>query len=833
MIKIFKIIIFFIKFIFIAFLVGVIGSVAGLVFLSHEISNKSLPSVQTLRDYSPPVVSRVYANDGSLIAEFSREKRLYLPIANIPDKIIYAFVSAEDKNFFAHGGIDYLGIVKATIRNARTIIEGTGRKLSGASTITQQVSKNFLLSSERTFTRKLKELLLSYRIESTFSKYYILELYLNKIYFGMGAYGIAAASVDYFGKSLEELELHQVAYLAALPKGPNNYHPKRNVKRAIARRNWVLREMYENKYITYEEYKNAISKKLDTNLFSLKADVFAGEYFSEGVRRKLFQEYGEKILYEAGLSIHTSLVPELQIMARRVLRENLYKYDVTLGWPGPHSHIQEDMLMNWQQELAKIVVPSDVSPWKVAVVLRNNRKRSFIGIADRNASQDMEFSTGSITLDDIKRYGVQIDRKISQRKQIKIQNVADLLNVGDVVFVKKISDNTYSLRHIPDVNGGLIVMNQHTGQVYAMVGGFSYDISEFNRAMQARRQPGSIFKPFVYLAALENGYTPSSLILDAPFVIEQTGNNDLWRPKNFGNIFYGPSTLRLGIERSRNVMTVRLAQEIGLRNVVEYGQRFDVFDDALAVPSIALGTVETTLDRITAGFAMIANGGKRVKANLINRIQDRRGKIIYKQGLYECVNCKVKGRIDTNNLPDEPDLIDTRERVVDSFSSYQMISMLEGVVKRGTAKIISELNLVLAGKTGTTNDERDSWFIGFSPEITVGVFIGFDKPRHMGKDATGGKFAAPVFKDFMQQYYKGREPLPFTVPSGLNFFRINAKTGSIASLNDKNTILEAFKPNTRPPKRKNSVVYTQGQEGVVQQYEKSEDDLLPGQSPLY
>jgi penicillin-binding protein 1A len=773
------------------FAMGVI-TVFGVAFAAAYIvwdASKHLPDYEQLANYEPPVMTRVHAADGRLLAEYARERRLYVPINAIPDQVIKAFLSAEDKNFFQHGGIDPEGLVRAIVVNVRNLIQG--RRMIGASTITQQVAKNFLLSSDRTVDRKLREALLALKIERAYSKDQILELYLNEIFLGLSSYGVAAASLNYFGKSLNDLTLEEAAYLAALPKAPNNYHPFKNPDRALERRNWVIDRMVINGLIGPAKAETAKAKPLEVSPRPFGAQLFAAEYFAEEVRRQVQELYGEKKLYEGGLSIRTTLDPQMQVYARRALIKGLVAYDRRGGWRGPAATI--DTAGDWGIPLGKVEGPADIAPWRMAVVLSVTRTSARVGlrpdsIADGELAADR--AEGTIALE-------QADWAFPAGQPGKVTSLERVLNVGDVVYVAPVdgAKGEWSLMQIPKVEGAIVAVDPHTGRIHALVGGFSYAQSQFNRAVQALRQPGSAFKPFVYAAALDRGYTPSSVIVDAPIEIKLDNSNNVWKPKNYGGRFYGPSTLRIGIEKSRNVMTVLLAQDLGMKVVADYAARFGIYDNLMPVLSMALGAGETTLLKMTAAFGMLDNGGKRIEPTIIDRIQDRYGRTIYRHDKRECGDCSAQG---WDNQP-EPVLGDDRPQIIDPHTAYQIVSMLEGVVERGTATLVSKVGKPLAGKTGTTNDERDAWFVGFSPDLAVGVYIGFDQPQPMGDKATGGDLAAPVFRDFMQLALADQPAVPFRVPPGINLIPINSTTGQRARYGDENVIFEAFKPGESPP----------------------------------
>ncbi len=791
----------------ILFVVGV-AATAGLLW--HY--SKDLPDYSQLQDYEPPVMTRVHAADGSLVAEYARERRLYIPIQAVPKLVINAFLAAEDKNFYEHGGLDFFGIARAAVNYAQNF--GSSRRPQGASTITQQVAKNFLLSNEVSFTRKIKEALLALKIERTYSKDKILELYLNEIYLGLGAYGIASASLTYFDKGVNEITVPEAAYLAALPKAPNNYHPFRQRERALERRNWVIDQMAQDGFITNVQAEAAKRSALGVTQKATSTHTFAAEYFAEEVRRELYERYGEKKLYDGGLSVRTTLDTKLQVLARQTLTEGLVRFDETQGWRGPVAKI--DISGDWGVKLADVKALADVAPWRLAVVLETSDQSARIGLPpgrEPGGYVSKERDVGIVPLDGVKwaKSGGKAVTKVGQ-----------VLNSGDVVYVEPAKlAGQYRLHQVPEVSGAMVVEDPWTGRVLAMVGGFSYDQSQFNRATQALRQPGSSFKPIVYAAALDNGYTPSTLILDGPIEVDQGPGLGTWKPENYENNFYGPSTLRFGVEHSRNVMTVRLAQDLGMPLIAEYAKRFGVYDELPPYLSFALGAGETTLMRMVTAYAMFDNGGRRVKPTLIDRIQDRYGHTVYRHDERECIGCDAKK---WGNQP-EPSLIDRREQVLDPMTAYQITSIMEGVVLRGTAAgagFQKEVGKPVAGKTGTTNDEKDAWFIGYTPDIVVGVYMGYDKPRHLGRGATGGHLSAPIVKDFLKVALADKPAVPFRVPPGIKLIRVDLKTGQRAGPGTERPILEAFKPGTAPPDNYSVVGYGNDQQ---------QQEQAPGRGP--
>ncbi|MBI4273512.1 MAG: penicillin-binding protein 1A [Rhizobiales bacterium] len=788
----------------IVFLVGV-AAAAGLMW--HF--SKDLPDYSQLQDYEPPVMTRVHASDGSLLAEYARERRLYIPIQAVPKPVINAFLAAEDKNFYEHGGLDFSGIVRAGLIYLQNY--GSNRRPQGASTITQQVAKNFLLSNEISFDRKIKEALLAMKIERTYSKDKILELYLNEIYLGLGAYGIAAASLIYFDKSVHELNVPEAAYLAALPKAPTTLHPFRQRERAIERRNYVIDRMVDDRYITPADGTKAKKEPLNVTPRSTGPHIFAAEYFAEEVRREIYERYGEKKLYEGGLSVRTTLDPKLQVAARKALVDGLIKFDEGQGYRGPVATI--DITGDWGLKLVEVRALSDVAPWRMAVVLETSDQSARVGFQparEPGGAIAKERQVGIIPFDGVK--WAKAAEGPSRGKQPA--KVSQVLTPGDVIYAEPFPNTTananqYRLRQIPEVSGAITAMDPWTGRVLALVGGFSFDQSQFNRATQALRQPGSAFKPFVYATALDNGYTPSTVVVDGPIEIDQGPGLPPWRPENYSTgKYYGPSTLRTGIEQSRNTMTVRLAQDVGMPLIAEYAKRFGVYDDLPTYLSFALGAGETTVLRMVAAYAMFDNGGKRIRPTLVDRIQDRYGHTVYKHDTRECRGCdadKWRGQA-------EPVLVDKRERVIDPMTAYQITSMMEGVVLRGTATVVKDVGKPIAGKTGTTNEEKDAWFIGFSPDLVVGSYIGYDKPRHLARGATGGHLAAPIVRDFLKVALADKPAVPFRVPPGIKLIRIDAKSGLRAGPEASHAILEAFKPGTAPPDA-NSVIGVTSMQG--------------------
>ncbi|VIO72575.1 Penicillin-binding protein 1A [Bradyrhizobium ivorense] len=791
---------FLLRFFGFLFTAGSILFLAGLAAVAGAFwhFSKDLPDYSQLQNYEPPVMTRIHAADGALLGEYAKERRLYLPIQAVPKLVINAFLAAEDKNFYEHGGVDYTGMARAGVAYIQNF--GSNRRPQGASTITQQVAKNFLLTNEVSFTRKIKEALVAMRIEKAYSKDKILELYLNEIYLGLGAYGIAAASLVYFDKSVNELSVSEAAYLAALPKMPASLHPVRNRARAIERRNYVIDRLQENGWITQGDAEKARKEPLTVTNRSNGAHTFAGEYFSEEVRRDLFDRYGEKKLYEGGLSVRTTLDPKVQVMARKAMVTGLVNYDEQQGYRGAIQKL--DVSGDWGVPLAEIKSLSDISPWRMAVVLESNDQSARIGFQpgrELGGAVSKQRDTGIVTLE-----GVRWARALSgPYKGKNPSSVAQVLQPGDVIYADPLYnkdgqrvEGQYRLRQIPELSGAMVAMDPRTGRVLAMVGGFSFDQSQFNRATQAYRQPGSTFKPIVYSAALDNGYTGSSVLVDGPIEIDQ-GQGNIWRPENFdAGKYMGPMTLRNALRLSRNTVTVRLAQEIGMPLIGEYARRYGVYDELPNYLSYSLGAGETTVMRMVTAYSMIANGGGRVKATLIDRIQDRYGHTIFKHDQRECRGCDAPEGWKNQA---EPQLVDHRDQVLDPMSAYQITSLMEGVVQAGTGTALKAVGKPIAGKTGTSNEAKDLWFVGFSPDLVVGLYVGYDKPRSLGRNAQAGHTAAPIARDFMKLALADKPATPFKQPAGIRLVLVDAKTGLRAASGQKGVVLEAFKPGSAPP----------------------------------
>ena len=722
-------------------------------------SNK-IPDYKFLKSYKPPVSSKVYSGNGKLVADFSKEKRIFVPYNSIPQNVINSFLSAEDKNFFSHPGVDAKGVLRAVVNNISNII--SSKRLEGASTITQQVAKNFLLTNEVSFNRKIKEAILAFRIERALSKERILELYLNQIYLGSGAYGVAAASLEYFDKSIKDLNYAEAALLAALPKAPSKYNPYRNIKLSIFRRNLVLKNLLDNEYIDLKLYQKLQNEKINLNK-SKKVFLEDVQYYIEDVRKNVIDTFTYDKVYKQGFNINTPINLELQKIATQTLRNGLISYDKRKGWRGALTN--KKYSKNWNDNLKKFNLENSIN-WELAIIRKLNKFSAEIE-TEKNINGKIDFKDISWTKKEFNK----------------------LFNVGDIIYVKKIESKNYSLKQLPLINGGIVVMDPYTGRVLALSGGFSFKKSEFNRATQALRQPGSAFKPFVYALALENNYTPSSIILDAPLVLDQGDDLKMWKPENYGKKFYGPSTLRIGLEKSRNLMTVRIAQDLGLTKIVNFSKNLGIYDNPEELLSISLGSAETTLLKLTSAYSAFINGGKLVDPILIDRIQDSEGKTIFNNDKRKCINCDQISYLSQ----DYPSLENDYKQVFSPQTAYQMTSILEGVVKRGTGKKLKDLKLNIAGKTGTTNKNTDTWFIGFTSNLLIGVYVGSDNPTPLGRYETGSKTALPIFKDFIKKTVKKSEARPFKVAEGTIMMVVDPITGQKAKFTSKNTIIEVYK----------------------------------------
>ncbi|WP_299910318.1 penicillin-binding protein 1A [uncultured Paracoccus sp.] len=783
------------------------------------IYSRDLPSHETLAQYTPKTISRIYSGEGRLIDEFAQERRLFVPIDEIPDLVKQAFISAEDKNFYTHPGYDPRGMIGAMLEAVRS----GGSNVRGASTITQQVMKNFLLSSDRSIERKVKELILATRLEDTLSKDQILELYLNEIFLGQNSFGVAAAAQTYFNKTLSELAPHEAATLAAMPQAPGRYHPVRAKDRVTERRNYVLREMWQNGYIeqaTYESESKLPLRSVQNGDFpSFQEQLPPRDYFTDEIRRQLSREFGEEEFFGGGLTIRATVEPDMQSVAADALREALEDYDRGRGvWRGTGLTIPAAQLTDeaaWRGALFETEAPRDIPGWMPAVVLELGQSDARIGIEGIEEDADGHWIPAKDVQWARKR---QADGKLGPRAQV----AGDLVSVGDVVLVRAMTEDgsgnfiRWTLRQVPEVEGGFMAMDVNTGRVVAMQGGFSYQSSVFNRATQAMRQPGSSFKPFVYAAALDNNYTPATIVVDEPIKINTP--QGLWTPKNAGGNFYGPTPLRTGIEQSRNLMTIRIAEDIGMERVAEYAERFGVYDHLDPFLANSLGAQETTLFKMVAAYAMFANGGERVEPTLVDRVQDRRGRTVYRHDKRICESCGQQA------LPagQGPVIDNNRERVMDAVTAYQLTSMMEGVVKRGSGKGVN-LPVPIAGKTGTTNDAKDVWFIGFSSNIVAGCYLGYDTPRTLGENAFGGTLCVPVFNAFMREAVKQYGGTEFKVPPGGYWVKINRRTGQRMADNatGDDVIAEYFRDGSDPSWSSPVIVAGFGDGDVVLPWEAS------------
>ena len=753
------------------FVIGISGflliSVA-VISILWSFSNK-LPDYKFLKNYKPPISSKLYSGKGELVSDFSAEKRIFVPYNSIPKIVINSFLSAEDKNFFSHPGVDAKGVLRAVINNVKNYL--SSKRLEGASTITQQVAKNFLLTNEVSLNRKIKEAILAFRIERALSKERILELYLNQIYLGQGSYGIASASLEYFDKPISELDYVESSLLAALPKAPSKYNPYKNIELAKFRRNLVLKNLHDNNYISTKQLKDYLSQEI---ILKRRKKIFLEDsrYYVEDIRKNVVNKFGFDKVYKQGFNIKSPINLNLQKIAIESLRNGIETYDRRKGWRGAlaNKKIEE----NWNQNLNDFKLEKSIG-WELAIVKKIDK-----------------FSTS-----------IETEKKIQGK--INFNNISwtkkefnKLFKIGDVIYVKKLKNNNYELKQLPKANGSIVVMDPFTGRVYALSGGFSFKKSEFNRASQALRQPGSAFKPFVYALALENNYTPSSLILDAPLVLEQGSDLKKWKPENYGKKFYGPSTLRTGLEKSRNLMTVRIAQQLGVNEVVKFSKKMGIYENPDELLSISLGSAETTLLKLTTAYCSFVNGGKKIKPILIDRIQDSEGNTFFNSEKRICDKCDQISYVGK----EIPKISDNFDQVFSPQTAYQITSILEGVVQRGTGKKLKDLNLDLAGKTGTTNKNTDTWFIGFTSKLAIGVYVGMDEPQSLGKYETGSKTALPIFKEFIKKAVKKRDARPFKVAKGINMMVVDQISGNKSDFGSKQTIIESYKIGNESLKKK-------------------------------
>lgn len=825
------------------FSIAILAMISALVVLA--IYSRDLPDYEQLASYNPPLVTRLYAGDGRLLEEYANQRRLFVPYNAMPEKLINAFISAEDRRYFEHNGIDPQGIIRAAMVNLKNM--GENRALAGGSTITQQVVKNMLLTNQQTLGRKIREALIAIRMNSFFPKEKVLELYLNEIYLGGGSYGVAAAAQNYFNKSVDELELEEVALLAALPKAPARYNPFRNYDRALERRNWVLERMVIDNHITEEELEIAKNQPIKLQRRA-NTEIVNAPSFAEEVRRELESRFGAEDLYNGGYVVRTTLDPDLQKYAIKSLRNGAIAYDKRQGFDGPIANIsifsddENGIRESWSDSLQEFDNPEGTDSWQLAVVIAMDDEQAEIGLKDGSRAyiEQKGFSWAGCYHEKqaykIKKQEIdsklerliaqirntpgysegyidEITAKVNEDDEAKKRELAkckakspdDIFKIGDVILVQKQSDNDdeedyYALKQVPGVNGAVIVLDAHTGRVLAMAGGHDFSSGHFNRATQARRQPGSAFKPFVYLTALAKGLTPATTLVDAPVAIPKGGGVELWTPRNYSGEYHGVSTLRMGLEKSRNVLTVRLAQMIGVNSIINVARKFDLYDELPSNYAPILGAVETTPLRMTAGYAMIVNGGKKIIPTLIEKIQDRNGKTVFERDQRNCIGCEFDSEDDIFSFK-PPEIIDNREEIMDPYTSYQMVSMLEGVVKRGTGWRAKKIGKPIAGKTGTTNGSIDAWFIGFSPDYVVGVYMGYDKPRSLGEKETGSSVAVPIFVDVMEYVLKDKPATPFRIPDGIRLIKVNRQNGKLPDVTtaSRDIIFEAFKPGDELP----------------------------------
>ena len=740
---------------------GTVLSFVAIIAILWVYSNK-LPDYKFLKMYKPAVSSKLYSGGGDLVSDFSSEKRIFVPYDTIPKVVINSFLSAEDKNFFSHPGVDAKGIMRAVIKNISNLI--SSKRLEGASTITQQVAKNFLLSNEVSINRKIKEAILAFRIERALSKERILELYLNQIYLGEGSYGIASASLEYFDKPISKLNYAESALLAALPKAPSKYNPYKNIDLAKYRRNLVIKNLLENSHINKSKYNELVNSDIK---LSKRKKIYLEDarYYVEDVRKYLVDKYGFEKIYKQGLIIKTPINLKLQAIATQSLREGLEDYDKRKGWRGPI--LNKKNIIQWNKDLEKYKLEKSIG-WNLAIIKKINKFS--LEIETENKKQ------GIIKYKDMSWIKKDLDKTFK---------------LGDIVYVKKIKKNLFNLKQVPKANGGIVILNPYTGRVLAMSGGFSFKLSEFNRATQAQRQPGSAFKPFVYALALENNFTPSSVVLDAPIVLDQGEDLKMWKPENYGKKFYGPSTIRTGVEKSRNLMTVRIAQQIGINKVAKFAKNLRIYENPKELLSISLGSEETTLLKLTSAYCSFVNGGKLIEPIFLDRIQDSEGNTIYNSEKRVCKKCDKISYLG-NEVPKIEDRFD---KIFSEETAYQITSILEGVIKRGTGRGLKDLKLDLAGKTGTTNDNTDAWFVGYTSNLVVGVYVGHDEPQSLGRYETGSKTAMPIFKSFIKKAIKKGDARPFKVSKNIKFLVVDQKTGRKADFLSKSTIIEAFKKN--------------------------------------
>jgi penicillin-binding protein 1A len=752
---------------FLIFAIIAVTLFSTIVFAMFYHYGKDLPDYQQLKDYHPMMSTRIYASDGTIITEFSKEKRIFVAIDKIPDNLKNAFLAAEDADFYRHSGINVMAIFRAATNNILSSFRGKDR-VFGASTITQQVVKNFLLTNERTFQRKIKEAILAYKISQAIDKDKILELYLNQIYLGSGAYGVAAASQNYFNKSIDELTIEENALLATLPKAPSKLDPRKNIEKAKERRDWVIGRMLKEGFITEQEALIATEKPINLQI-KPEEELTKADFFADSVKKELNELYGSDKVFEDGIAVNTTLNPKLQEIAEKFFNIGIETYDQKHGYRGPIAKI--DSMQNWNENLAKVIIEKPYKKtWKKAVVVAVAKDSATIGLENGEL--------GNIDFPSLKWARKQIGE---HRIGNAVKKVNDVLNIGDVIFVEK-NENKYYLKQLPEVNGAFIAIDPHSGKVLAMMGGYVDSPNQFNRATQAMRQPGSTMKTFAYIAALENGMNPTTIVVDEPIAIDQGYGMPPYSPANYSHEFYGPNTIRTALEQSRNVSTVKMVSQIGIDKLVDVVKRFGVSENPQAVYSLALGSVETSLIKMVTAYAIMANGGNKIKPAMIEKIQDRDGKTIYKRDQRICNSCLLTNedsKLNSNAKP--PELASNNEQVTDSATAYQITSMLQGVTERGTAASAKAIGKIVAGKTGTTNNSYDSWFVGFSPDLVAGVYIGFDNPKSLGKEETGASIALPIFVNFMKEALKDQPNKPFRVPNSVKMVKINRKTGKYST----------------------------------------------------
>ncbi len=770
--------------------------------------SKDLPDYNQLAEYDPPTISRVYSADGELMVELAKERRIFRKIDEIPQLVVDAFLAAEDQNYYDHPGIDITSIIRAAFQNASNV--GSDKNPVGGSTITQQVVKNFLLTNERSFSRKIKEAILAYRINKVYSKDRILELYLNQIYLGNGSYGVTSAALNYFNKDLDDVTLEEAALLAALPKAPSLLDPTRNPEKARMRRDWVLDRMYEENFIKQTQSKKAKATPIKLTP-RFEYSILDNGYYTESVRLELINMYGEDRVYQDGITAHTNLDKRLQKFADDALRQGLIEYDRRHGYKGPATNLKfkgdewKKLIKDFEADPA-----SSTAGWKVAIVLSAAPDQVQIGLKDGSKSY--------IPLSKLTWARKRLDKQYVGKK---VESAKDVLKQGDVVYVSADSEGKgYSLEQVPDANGALVAMQPKTGKVVAMVGGFSFRESKYNRAIQAVRQPGSTFKPFVYLAALEKGFSPNSIVKDEPISISQGPGMPAWTPKNFEGSFLGEITLRKALEKSRNLATVHLLTAVGLDKVREVSTRMKIYENPPKIYSMALGAHESTLMQMTSAYASFASGGMRVEPKLIDRVQDRKGRLIFGTDLRNCHGCNAEAENLNLKTYEIPNLKYTTSYVIDPAINYQMVSILEGVVQRGTAVRAKQIGKAVAGKTGTSNDSNDTWFIGFSPDLVCGIYVGYDQPKSLGGKESGATVALPIFVNFMTNALSEMPNKEFEVPAGIEFVKIDHNTGKTPGVfsNEKTIVSE--------PMRQSDLEVFKSQAPEVQSLENTETPEL-------